>query len=211
MLFKRGLGTLILASVVYYVSVISAMHLLEPEFSPIRAPMSAYVLGAYGPLMTTTYFVLSAGLLGVAFGLVRTLGRTRVARIAFAVVLVAAAGVSLAGIFPMDFPPPVRTSSGRLHALGGGMAFPGMTVGLSLFSLSLRRDIYWRSVSTKLLALSAGMIAAFRLMAASIAVLGYGGYAQRLFILVLFSWMIVAGRHLLRSATTALPDGLPRG
>ena len=182
MLSNRALGLLVVASVLYYILVVSAMHVLEPEFSPIRAPMSAYVLGAYGPFMTTTYFVLSGGLLGVAYGLVTTLRRTRFTSIAFAVVLVAAAGVFLAGIFPMDFPPPLRTSSGRLHALGGLLAFPGIAVGLSLFSLSFRRDGYWRGVSTVLLVLAAGMIAAFVLMASSILVLGYGGYAQRLFI-----------------------------
>jgi hypothetical membrane protein len=204
MLSNRALGLLVVASVLYYILVVFAMHVLEPEFSPIRAPMSAYVLGAYGPFMTTTYFVLCGGLLGVAYGLVTTLRRTRFTSVAFAFVLVAAAGVFLAGIFPMDFPPPLRTSSGRLHALGGLLAFPGMTVGLSLFSLSFRRDGYWRGVSGVLLVLAAGMIAAFVLMASSILVLGYGGYAQRLFIAVLFSWMIVAGIHLTRTMPATL-------
>jgi hypothetical protein len=199
MFSSRALGLLVVASVLYYILVVSAMHVLEPEFSPISAPISAYVLGAYGPFMTTTYFVLSGGLLGVAYGLVTTLRRTRFTSTAFAVVLVAASGVFLAGIFPMDFPPPLRTLSGRLHALGGSLAFPGMAAGLSLFSLSFRRDGYWRGVSTVLLVLAAGMIAAFVLMASSILVLGYGGYAQRLFIAVLFGWMIVAGIHLTRT------------
>ena len=199
MLSNRNLGLLVIASVIYHALVFSAMHLLEPEFSPIRAPGSAYVLGAYGPLMTTTYFVLSVGLLSVAYGLVTTLGRTRLTSIAFAVVLVAAAGASLAGIFPMDFPPPPRTSSGRFHALGGLLTFPGIAVGLSLFSLSFRRDGYWRGVSTVLSALSAGMIAALVLGVSSILVLGYGGFAQRLFIVVFYSWMILAGVHLTRT------------
>ena len=132
MLSNRHLGLLVIASVLYHALIFSAMHLLEPEFSPIRAPGSAYVLGAYGPLMTTTYFVLSVGLLSVAYGLVTTLGRTHLTSIAFAVVLVAAAGASLAGIFPMDFPPPLRTSSGRW--CGRGLD------GLQLMRIFVRRQ-----------------------------------------------------------------------
>jgi hypothetical protein len=87
-----------------------------------------------------------------------------------------------------------------MHALGGMVAFPGMTAGLSLFSLSVRHDGYWGRVSEVLRKLSVGMIAAVLLMLSSILLLGYGGYAQRLFIVVLFSWMVVAGFHLIRTA-----------
>src|SRR5262245_758747 len=194
------LGKVVVASVLYQILVLSAMHFLEPEFSPIRVPMSAYVAGAYGSLMTTIYFVLAAGLLAVACALVTTLPRTRRTSMAFAVLVVAAMACLLAGIFPMDFPPPLRTTSGRLHALGGAVAFPGMTVGLRLFSLSLRYDSYWGGVSSVLRKLSAAMIAALLLMLSSILLLGHGGFAQRLLFVVLFSWMVVAGRRLIRTA-----------
>lgn len=58
----RTFGLLVIASVVYYVLAVFAMHLLQPELDPLRVPMSPYVLGRYGPLMTTTFFVLCAGL-----------------------------------------------------------------------------------------------------------------------------------------------------
>ena len=116
---SRPLGLIVIGAVLYWSAVILTMHVLEPEFSTIRAPMSAYVLGAYGPWMTTTYFALCAALLGVGHGLVRTLPPTRLTRIAFSVFLISASSVLLAGLFPMDFPGPPRTSSGRLHATGG--------------------------------------------------------------------------------------------
>jgi Protein of unknown function (DUF998) len=96
----RTLGLLAIASVVYYVLAVLAMHLLQPELDPLAVPMSEYVLGAYGPVMTTTFFVLCAGLLAVGFGLIQTLPRTRVTKVAFSVTLIASAGLLIAGIFP---------------------------------------------------------------------------------------------------------------
>ncbi len=199
MVSRRTAGLIVIASVGYSVLVLIAMHLLQAELSPLRVPMSAYVLGAYGPLMTLNYFVLCAGWLAVSCGLVTTLRLTRLTKVAFAVSLIASAGFLIAGTFPMDYPPPLRTSSGRLHALGGILTFPAMALASSLFSLSMRRDVAWRTVSVAASALSASIIAAFVLMVFSILVLGFGGYAQRLLMALLFSWLIVVGVHLTRT------------
>lgn len=195
---SRALGLIVIGAVLYWSAVVLTMHVLEPEFSTIRAPMSAYVLGAYGPWMTTTYFALCAALLGVGHGLVRTLPPTRLTRIAFSVFLISASSVLLAGLFPMDFPGPPRTSSGRLHATGGLFAFPTMALGAFLFSLSFRRDVYWRRVSVPSLALSTGIIGVFILAVLSLFILGFAGYAQRVLFALLCPWMIVVGLHLTR-------------
>ena len=194
----RVLGLMVLGAVVYWVSVVLAMHSLQPEINPIRVPMSAYVLGAYGDWMTTTYFVWSAVLLAVGHGLVRTLSRTRLTRAALSMFLIAAAAVSLAGLFPMDFPPPIRTLSGRLHMLGGLLTFPSQALGVFLFSLAFRRDVYWRKASVSALALSAGIIAVFVLAVISLMILSFAGYAQRLYLILLIAWIVVVGLHLAR-------------
>jgi len=164
----------------------------------LRAPMSAYVLGAYGPWVTTTYFVFGAALIGLAHGLARTLVRNPFARIAFTLFLISAAGVFLAGLFPMDFPGPPRTTSGRLHAAGGLLAFPTMSLSTFLFSLAFRRDKYWRKVSVPSLALSTGNIVVFVLATLSLLILGFAGYAQRVLFALLWPWLIVVGLHLSR-------------
>lgn len=201
----RTLGLLTIASVVYYVLAVLAMHLLQPELDPFAVPMSVYVLGAYGPVMTTTFFVLCAGLLGIGFGLIQTLPRTRVIKVAFAVILISSAGFLIAGIFPADWPPPMRSSSSRLHSLGGMLAFPAITIASCLFSLNFRSDGYWRRVSRIALTLSACIIAAFAFFLAAgplrvaPALLGFLGLAQRLFLALLFAWMIMVGLHLTRA------------
>lgn len=202
----RLLGLIVIGAVAYWASVVVAMHFVEPEFNPVRVPMSAYVRGDHGAWMTTTYFVWSTALLGAGCGLVRTLTRTRLTKAAFSIFLLAAAAVFVAGLFPMDFPPPVRTLSGRLHATGGLFAFPTMALGALLFSLSFRHDASWRKLSVPALALSAGALAVFVLAICSLLVLGFAGYAQRVFFALLIAWMIMVGLHL----TRFVPDE-PRG
>lgn len=115
----RAAGLIIFVAAVWFWSVFLSMHVLEPEFSPITAPGSAYVLGAYGAWMTTTYFALSAALLSAGFGVAVNVPASAVTRVACVAFVIAGIGAVLAGLFPMDFPGPPRTVSGRLHVLGG--------------------------------------------------------------------------------------------
>jgi hypothetical protein len=198
MVSNRTLGLLVIASEVYRILVVIAMHFLQPEVSPLRVPISAYVFGAYGTLMTISYFVSCAAWLGLTYGLVSTLPLTRLTRIASVVALFAVAGSLIAGIFPMDFPPPPRTTAGRLHLMGGILTFPASALAAILFSRSMRRDGDWKRVSVVASAFSAGIVAAYILMVCSIFVLGFGGYAQRLLLAMLSGWKLVVGLHLTR-------------
>jgi len=195
---NRAFGLIVIGCVVYWVAVVLTMHVMEPEFDPIRAPMSAYVVGAYGAWMSTTYPVWSLALLGAGLALVRMLPRTRLTSTACFFFVIAAAGCIVAGLFPMDFPPPLRTLSGHLHAIGGGFAIPSQPLGAFLFSLSFRRDTYWRKVFAPAIALSAGIIAILVLGISSLFILGFAGYAQRLLFALLTGWMILVSTHLIR-------------
>ena len=197
---SRAAALIIFVSALWFWAVFLSMHVLEPEFSPLRAPGSAYVLGAYGGWMTTTYFALSAALLGAGFGVAANVPRSAVTRIACAAFVIAAVGAVLAGLFPMDFPGPPRTMSGRLHLLGGAFTFPAWVLGTLLFSLSIRRDRRWARRSGMLFALAVVCIGTLAVLLLSVGLLGFGGYAQRLLIGLLFAWMIVAALHLVRSS-----------
>jgi len=113
--------------------------------------------------------------------------------------VIASVGAVLAGLFPMDFPGPPRTVSGRLHVLGGALTFPAWALGTLLFSLSIRRDRRWARRSGILFALAVVSIGTLAVLLLSVSLLGFGGYAQRLLIGLLFAWMIVVALHLVRS------------
>jgi len=138
---SRTTSAIILAASAWWWAVFLAMHILEPEFDPLRAPGSAYVLGAYGGWARTSYLALSAVLISAGLGLAANLPATVLTRVALWAFFTAGAGAVLAGLFSMDFPGPPRTVSGWLHAAGGLLAFLPWPVGTFLFSLSIRRDI----------------------------------------------------------------------
>ncbi len=197
------LGTLAIATAIYELSVLVAMHFLAPEVDPIRAPGSAYVLGPYGALVTTIYFTGSVGSVALGYGLKEAMPQVRLVRAGWLLFLVAALGRLLAGLFPMDFPPPIRTTSGLLHAFGGGIGFPLGTIGIFLFSLGFRRDRHWRPVSGLTLALAAAILCALLLGILSLITLGFAGYMQRVLVVLQLAWSIVVGLHLRRFARIA--------
>jgi len=191
-------GAFVIAVVLFYVTVQIAMHVLEPEFNPLRVPMSAYVLGAYGAWMTATYFVLAAGLLALAYCLATTLRRRPLTATAVIFLVIAASGALLAGSFPMDLPGGTLTSAGRLHMVGGALTFPSWILGVLLFTLSIRQDPRWQAVSAPLTVVAAGVVVAGAIMFLSVAILGFGAYAQRLLVVLLFAWMVLAALRVIR-------------
>lgn len=172
------------------------MHLIQPQLSPIEAPGSAYVVGRYGSLMSTTYFALAAALISPSLGLAINTEATVLMRLARVTFLIAAAGAVLAGIFPMDYPPPPRTTSGRLHVAGGALTFIPWVIGTLLFSLSMRRSRRWGGSGTllTLAVVSVGLAAVLPLSVR----LGFPGAAQRVLLAFLFSWLLVVAVHLMQ-------------
>ena len=98
----------------------------------------------------------------------------------------------------MDFPPPPRTVSGRLHVLGGVLTFLPWVIGTLLFSLSIRRDHRWGRRSGTLFALSVLSIGMIAVLPVSIR-FDFAGAAQRLLLTLLFAWLIVVALQLMRS------------
>ena len=192
------MGLIIIGAVLYWLAVIVMMHFLEPEFNPIKVPMSAYLLGAYGGWMTTSFFALSAALLAAGYGLLTTLPRNILTWAAFLLFVIAAIWVLVAGIFPMNSPAAPRASSGRWHALAGIFAFPAMAIGPFLFSVNFFRERHWRKVSVPSLMLSGGIAAMYFLARFFRLDLGPAGYRQRFFFALLIPWMLVVGLQLVR-------------
>jgi hypothetical protein len=182
---------MVVGAVLYWLGVIVAMHVLEPEFSPIRVPMSAYVSGAYGGWMTSSFFALAIALFAAALGLVTALRRNLLTWAAFLFFFIAALGVALGGLFPGVIH---RPSSLHLHAIGSVLAFPSMTIGTFLFSVSLCFDR--RRISIATLILATGMLI-IHLLRFTRPIPDTAGLMQRIFFLLFVPWLILIGLHLI--------------
>jgi hypothetical protein len=74
----RTLGLVVIASVVYYVLVVLEMYPLQLELDPLNRANERIRSGAYGFLMTTTFFVLCAGVLATGFGFFLIAGEMKI-------------------------------------------------------------------------------------------------------------------------------------
>ena len=188
------IGVIVISATVYWLMVILAMHLLEPEFNPMKVPMSAYVAGAYGGWMTTSFFALAVALLATTFGLLAGLPRNVLAWIACLLFLIATLGVVLGGLFPGIVRGPLSI---HLHAIGSVLAFPSMTLGAFLFSLSFCYAPHWRRIAAAAVTLASGMMV-IHFLRLFHPVPDVAGLMQRMFFLLFVPWLLLVGARLPR-------------
>ena len=173
------------ACAAYYVIVGAALHVLEPEFDPRHRFMSEYVWGAYGWLMTTTFFVMGLAAFTVAAGLRDAHRSSRSARIGFGLLVVGAAFVCLAGVFK-DFLP---------HFVAGAVAIPSIVMAVLLLSWSFRQAAGWQTIHRATLLVALGMLAAF---VSILAHFGMPGLQQRAFLFLFLLWLSIVAHRLVR-------------
>jgi hypothetical protein len=206
---ERNASVVIFVATSFWWALFLALHIVQPDLDPLRAPGSAYVLGAYGIWARASYFALAAALLAAGFGLSSRLQpalEVRLGRLAFSI---GAASAVLAAIFPIDYPGPPQTLSGILHTIGGGVGFLSWVSGTLLFTAGIRRDARWSSVRGVATGLAAASLAVVGVAIGSLAIFGFAGFAQRLLLGILFTWLLVVAVHMRRSArdSVAQPVG----
>ena len=176
---------IVIVCAAYFVIVGIFLHFLEPEFDPRFRFMSEYVWGAYGWLMTTTFFVLGLAVFTVAAGLRDVHQSSRSARLGFGLLAVAGLFVCLAGVFK-DFLP---------HLAASVVAIPSIVMAVLLLSWSFRQAAEWRAIHGTTLLIALGMLAAF--LAAHTHV-GMPGLLQRAFLLLFLVWLSIVAHRLAR-------------
>jgi hypothetical membrane protein len=174
----------------YYVIVLLALHILQPDFDPRFRFMSEYALGDYGWLMTTTFFALGLAPFVAAIGLRGVHQSSRSTRIGLGLLVVAATFIWLAGIFKDSIP----------HLLAGVVAFPSMVMGVLLLSWTFRRAAGWQIIHRIGLFIGLAMLAMLFLMVADA---GMPGLEQRVFIFLFLLWLCVVVRRLVHVTENA--------
>jgi Protein of unknown function (DUF998) len=121
--------------------LIVALHGIKPEFEPSWRFVSEYAIGRHGWIMTIAFLIWAASCAVLALALRREV-RTRAGRIGVAILLVVAAALVPAGLFPQDpvtAGPGDATTSGMIHALASMVGIPGIPIAAVLISSSLWR------------------------------------------------------------------------
>jgi hypothetical protein len=188
-----------LSSVVYYAGAILVLHLLRTDFDPRYRYLSEYAVGPYGALMSSTFFVLSAGSLALSIGLWRSVSSKLRFLPGLLFWLAWTCAVFLAGVFTGDLQGTPHTRLGQIHEQMGMIAFPSASLAVALISVPLRWEEKWSSVWLAAILLSVVVIASF-LVLDRFGQADLGGLDQRVFLAATLIWMWILGRKILTLA-----------
>jgi hypothetical protein len=149
----RMAARLSFAAAATFLVLLVALHLIKPEVDPSWRMVSEYEIGRYGWVMVLAFLSLALSCVAL-FVAIRSQTRTTGGKIGLALLLVSAAGMTLAAIFTTD---PITasqdelTTHGNLHGLGALLGIPSFPVAAMLISLSLTRDRAWFPTKRSLL------------------------------------------------------------
>jgi hypothetical protein len=184
-------------SVIYYVVAVALLHFLRTDYDPGYRFLSEYVIGPYGELMRSTFFVFGVGALALSFGLWRSVSAKLRFLPGLLLWVIWAGAVFLAGIYTADLQGSPPTESGKMHALMSMIGFPCVVLAMPLISVLLRWEQKWRSVWLVCVALSAALIICFFAIG-QLAEMRLAGLGQRVFLACMLAWMFVLGWKLLK-------------
>lgn len=190
------------AGIGLFVMLVLSLHVLQPEVNALTVPVSDYVLGRWGWLMTVAFFSLAVGS-WAAYRAVRTslaFARWRWGTCGLQAWI---GGTAIAGIFPTDAYTAAFTWHGVIHGAAATIALFGL-IGVEI-------GLAWRPVGRFLQWLSAGLggvaVAAF--------VLGFltdsFSWSERAVIAVHCLWLMVLALSAERLPTSPVKVQLTQG
>jgi len=123
------------------VLIIIALHVIKPEIEPSWRFISEYAVGRHGWLMKLAFLIWAASSAALALAL-RSEVRTLLGKTGVSVLLIVAAALVVAGLFPQDpvtAGPDQTSTAGKLHAIASMIGIPGTPIAAMLISSSLWR------------------------------------------------------------------------
>jgi hypothetical protein len=184
--------------------LLAALHLIKPELDPSWRMVSEYEIGRHGWIMQLAFLSLSLSCAALFAG-VRSQVRTTGGKAGLAVLLVSAAGMTIAAVFTTDPITASRdelTAHGNLHGLGALLGIPTFPIAATLISRSLSHDGAF-SPARRLLLWTVGLNwIGLLTFVASVAVMlpqsggRFGpdvliGWPNRLFVVAMSLWLMV--------------------
>ncbi len=196
------LALIAMGGIVYFVVAVVVLHFLRPEYNPINHAVSNYAVGSYGYLMTAAFYVLALSVYALALGLTRSIALTNLSRVAVLLLYLASIGMVVMGIYPGDVHAlhPPATITGVIHWTAAGISFLSIMTAAFLLSSSFRTDERWQAFQRPCFELALAMVGAL-LLYGVLALVGWIGIGQRIYIAVCLLWLLVLAGWLLLIAT----------
>lgn len=181
------LAWLALFAVAIHAVSTALLHWLVPGVNPLSEMVSAYLKTEFQWLSRITFVALACALGFLATALVFRHAQGTI--FAVALVLVGIAAIGLLGVAALP---------------GAARAFavptqPAVVLAISLLSFVLRQEAPWQAVGPYLLGISIGLIVLFfaTIVSRVLVSAGLGGLANRLVLVLIYSWVVLVARELL--------------
>jgi hypothetical protein len=204
-----------------FVVAVLALHLIQPELSPLNYAVSYYVRGSQGWLFTAGLLSWGIGSAALFLGLAQSIrihgsvlghirGRIRAGLSALALW---SAGVLATGLFSADPPdqwdkPPSATA--LIHENAARVSFIALPIAALLLSHGLRRAPEWRRTASVLYSFAVMIMISLIVFFASLLPLSDSlrppilfGLTERILIAAYAAWLCAAAIGLRRSGLTA--------
>ncbi len=189
---KAWLGLIAIGGIVYFFVAVVALHMLRPEYNPVNHAVSNYAVGPYGYLMTSAFYALALSLFALAIGLARSMALTTQAQVAMLLLNIASIGIVVMGIFPGDAHAlhPPATITGIVHWLAASVSFLSIMIAAFILSNCFKTDERWQAFQRPAFALALAMVVAL-LLYGMLALIGWIGIGQRIYITVSLTWLLL--------------------
>lgn len=197
-------GLLGLVGVLVFLSSLIVVHLTSPEIDWLRDYVSNLANEPLGWVFVSSVFVHGWGNLALSLGLRRSLHPGRLRNWAVALFGLAAVGILLAALFPIDPPGQDPTIIGRLHRTFASATFMFELAALFVFSVVFRHERRWRRHYAVSMTLSGMAAVAVMVFVISIQIDLAPGLAERVALAILLGWEIWACIQLIRPQSKAL-------
>ena len=177
-----GLGTFVVG--------VLLLHLLKRDLDPAQHFISEYALGSFGWVQMIDFLAAGVGAIALALTLTRVVndpGR-------IAPILIGSFGgcILLIAFIPTDGPG-LTTTLGQVHGLIAFSGFALLIAGMFVIARKFRSDTAWNALRRPTIAWAGTALATLLLMPNTGTSLQ--GLGQRIFVVVIFSWMLAMAYH----------------
>lgn len=195
----RKFGNLALLGLLLFIAAAIAVQVLRGDLDWMSAPLSFYLLDAYGHWLQAAYFMLAVALCSLGAGYYLALEGRRRSIAPWLLFTCAGIGLCVTALAHSNLPGRAPTLEGFVHGTAAQTAFLCVSTAMLLQSYWLRVDPRWRSRFPLAFMLALTCFAAIWVDA-----LWHGlprGLEQRLVIALILAWLLLAASWLRQGVT----------